>query len=104
MSEKCVCEVCNRSYFRKNSKGRYCSNKCRQWAYQNRQRVLKRAAGYAMSGKELDDILMVKGVSHEAASMILKVSSVAGRDLAREVLDGVWDVMIKMGYRVEVLK
>lgn len=104
MSEKCACEVCNRSYFRKNSKGRYCSNKCRQWAYQNRQRVLKRAAGYAMTGRELDDILMVKKVSTDAAAMILKVSSVAGRDLAREVLDGVWDIMIKMGYRVEVLK
>lgn len=100
--ERVVCEVCNRSYFRKNSRGKYCSDRCRQFAYENRKRILKRAVGYSLDARQLDDVNAVKKVSAEAASTILKVASIAGKDLAGDVLDAVWDVMINLGYRVEV--
>lgn len=102
MSEKHVCEVCRRSYFRKNSRGRFCSNKCRQWAFDNRKRVLKRAAGYELTPEQLDDVNAIKVVSPDASQVVLKVCSLAGKDLASEVLDAVWDVMINLGHIPEV--
>lgn len=96
------CEVCGKSLKHKKSGAKFCCDAHRQFAYDNRQRVTKRASHYSLTAQELDDVNAVKKVSHDAAATILKVSSVAGRDLAHEVLDAVWDVMINLGYRVEV--
>lgn len=98
MAERVQCEVCRGWFYRERSTGKYCSDKCRQWAYANRKRVNARAAGYSLDARQLDDLKTVRNVSHEAELMVLKVCSVAGRELAGEVLDGVWSILVKLGY------
>lgn len=98
MAERHQCEVCNRWYFRHKSNGKFCTAKCRQFAFQNRKRVLKRASGYTLSDRQLDDVKTIQGVSHEAASVVLKVCSVGGQALASEVLDGMWSLLVHTGF------
>lgn len=98
MSERYQCEVCNRWFIRHNCMGKYCSAKCRQMAYLNRKRVLNRMAAYTLDARQLEDVKTIQSVSAEAAAAILKVCSVCGQTMAAEVLDGMWALLVGVGF------
>lgn len=102
--DRVKCEVCPKWFNRERRTGKYCSDKCRQWAYQNRKRVHARAVGYALTPAQLDDVKTIQAVSYEASSVVLKVCSVAGKELAAEVLDGMWSLLVHVGFMDKVVE
>lgn len=103
MVENGECLYCGVSFERATARQRFCCDAHRLRAWRQKRRVENRLPVYTLSAEQLHDLRDVKKVSHEAANTIAKVASVAGKELAGDVLDAVWDVMINMGYRVEVM-
>lgn len=95
--EPARCDVCGRKYVPTRSGQKYCSRRCNQWAYDNRQRVLKKEARYRLTDDEAEDLRVIAEVSEMAERVVLRVSALAGRDLAVEVLNAVWDVVARLG-------
>lgn len=88
-----LCEVCGCGFDRSSTRAKYCTPSHRQWAYRNRKRVTERMKGYMLDAGSLKDLVQVRKISPAAELMVLKVCSVAGRELACDVLDGIFAVV-----------
>lgn len=93
----CFCEVCGKRFVARRRGMKYCANKCRQWAYQNRKRVERKALNYGLTAEQNQDLLKIQTYSEKAYGTVLRVASIAGSAVASEVLDACWDILANTG-------
>lgn len=94
--EKGKCEVCRKSLEGKRMGAKYCTPSHRQWAYNNRKRIARKQLTYLVDPDATADLKFLESISKPAADMVRRVASLAGRDIASDVLGGVWDVLVKL--------
>lgn len=94
---ECWCDVCGKQFWADRIGTKYDSNKCRQWAYQNRKRIKNKALSYGLTPEQNEDLRKIGAYSEKAYATVLRVASVAGRDIASDVLDACWDILIQTG-------
>lgn len=96
------CETCNRSLKGRRSDAKFCSDRCRRFAFDNRKRMEKRLKIFSFTPDENADVLLLAKVSRPAADAVARVVALAGRDLGNEVLDGMWDLLVQLPGFVEM--
>lgn len=88
------CEWCGKPIRGGRAGTKYDSKNCRQAAYKNRVRIAERAKNYGFTSEQAYDVNQIRLVSVKAADTLLMLASVAGRDIASKVLDGMWDLFV----------
>lgn len=91
------CVICGNSFEATRKDARYCSGKCRQAAAYERKRVESRSKANLLDLFDMQDVRTISKYTAEGAATIVKVAAVAGKELAREVLDGYWAVLVACG-------
>lgn len=76
---------------------KYCCGAHRTAAYHARKMALKRTRALSLDMFQQQDLLTVRKVSVIAADCVERVCAVAGKELASEVLDAVWDIAAQCG-------
>jgi len=98
MSDTGCCDWCGKRLPKGSRPSRkFHSDSCRQLAFQNRQRVTAKLTAVALPPDAQEDLKRLGQFSKQCADMVRHVANVAGRELAEEVLDGVWDVLVQTG-------
>lgn len=90
------CEVCAKSLRGRRLGTKYCCVSHQQWAYKNRKRVAKKALSYLVDPDATADLHFLETISKPAADCVKMIASVAGRDIANDVLGGMWDILVKL--------
>jgi glycerol-3-phosphate dehydrogenase len=88
------CTVCNTNFETKRRSSLYCSDACRSRAYRLRHAVKRAAATRGLSPGDHKDVITLARYSSEAAETVVKVAALCGAELAREVLDGYWSLLV----------
>jgi predicted nucleic acid-binding Zn ribbon protein len=91
------CIICNTKFKASRYDAKYCSTKCRSKAYYERRKVEQKYKNNVLTMFEMQDVRTIAKYAPEGAATVVKVATVAGAELAREVLDGYWAVLVACG-------
>lgn len=91
------CIICNNILYDKKRGAKYCSDACRSKAHYERKKVDQRFKNNVLNMFEMQDVRAIAKYTEEGAATIVKIATVAGAELAREVLDGYWAVLVACG-------
>lgn len=97
------CPICNEVFYGRRG-AKYCSNKCRNAAWYQRERMKGIVASRQMQVDSLRDVLTVRKVSEEAADIILRQADLCGVEVAGLTLDAIWSVLVALRVDLIVLQ
>lgn len=92
-----ACVVCGNAIVGKRTGAKTCSNACRSKAYYRRQTAQRKWKASNLDLFDQQDLQRIGRISFDAAQMVVKVASISGRDVAREVLDSMCDLLSNAG-------
>lgn len=94
------CPVCGKTFEAKRSDQMYDSPKCRSLASYYRRSTEKNIKGRLLSHAERRDVYTLRKYSAEAADVVDRVAAVCGVQIAQEVLDGYWSILVALGVQL----
>lgn len=97
------CLICSTKFSGRRG-AKYCSPKCRNAAWYQRERMKSIVASRQMNVDSLRDVLTVRKVSEEAADIILRQADLCGNEVAGLTLDAIWAVLVAVGVDLIVLQ
>lgn len=90
------CHVCGKYFEASRSDAKYCSHTCASKASYRRKQIAKSKSSRLLSVSEMQDVATLRKYSQEAADVVERVASVCGTDIAQEVLDGYWALLVAL--------
>lgn len=91
------CVICGNSLKGKRQGAKTCSDVCRSKAYYNRKMAEKRWKDCNLDLWDSNDVRLIGRISYDAAEIILKIANLNGRDVAKQVIDGMADLLTRSG-------
>lgn len=96
-SKMASCVICNKPINGKRRGAKTCSNACRSKAYYKRQTAQRKWKASNLDMFDNEDLQRIGRISFSAAEMVVKVSTIGGRDMARALLDSMADLLTNAG-------
>ena len=92
-----ICVICGTGFSGKRRDAKTCSDNCRSKASYQRKTALKRWQDCNLDLFDEEDVRRLGRISYDAAEVVIKVANVAGREVAKQVIDGMCDLLTKSG-------
>lgn len=90
-----ICVNCGNGFTGKRADAKTCSDACRSAVYYKRKTATKRWKDCNLDLFDSEDVRLLGRISYDAAEVIIKVANVAGREVAKQVIDGMCDLLTK---------
>lgn len=100
LTERCKmasCVICDKPIIGKRTGAKTCSNACRSKAYYKRQTAQRKWKAANLDMFDNQDLQRIGRISFAAAEMVVKVSTIGGREMARALLDSMTDLLTNAG-------
>jgi predicted nucleic acid-binding Zn ribbon protein len=91
------CVICSKPIIGKRRGAKTCSNACRSKAYYKRKSADRKWKAANLDMFDNQDLRRIGRISFSAAEMIVKVSTIGGREMARELIDSITDLLSNAG-------
>lgn len=92
-----MCVNCGGSLAGKKKGTKTCSDACRSAAYYKRKQALRQWKDCNLDMFDEEDVKRIGRISFDAAAIVLKLGTLYGRPIAREMIDAMADLLTNSG-------
>lgn len=92
-----ICVVCGKAITGKRTGAKTCSNACRSKSYYRRKMAERQWKDCNLDLFDQEDLKHIGRISFDMAEMVIRVANLNGREVARQLIDSIADLLVNSG-------